>query len=150
MPEATIGLLLQSKHKFEIATTTGGTPVYARLAAGLNSFEVGTNEETDQTQYLDGDGFGSTTVTGAQIVLSFSGHRKYGDAAQDFIYDKILTLGSDRETTFKWTQPDNTLWTCPVTIANIEGPSGDANAKGEISFEIHFNGKPVETTAPAV
>ena len=33
------------------------------------------------------------------------------------------------------------------TIANISGPSGDAGAKGDISFEIHFNGNP-EYTPP--
>jgi len=64
------GLLVQSKHLFEININPGGaTPEWARLAKGFNSFEPSTNEETDQTNYLDGEGFGTTTVMGAQLTL---------------------------------------------------------------------------------
>jgi hypothetical protein len=143
------GLLLQSAHIFELNTTPGVTPgTYARLGAGLNNFEPSTNEEIDQSTYLDGDGFSTSTVTGAQLIITFSGHRKYGDPAQDFIFENMLELGTGRETDFRWTQPDGTVIEGPCTIANIEGPSGDANAKGEISFEIHFNGKPTVTPGP--
>jgi hypothetical protein len=143
------GLLLQSQHLFEINTTPGTTPgTYARLGAGLNNFEPSLNEEIAQDVYLDGDGFATSTVTGGQLTISFSGHRKYGDPAQDFIFNNMFELGEGRETDFRWTLPDGTKIEGPCTIANIEGPSGDANAKGEISFEIHFNGKP--TVTPAV
>lgn len=140
------GLLLQSAHRFEINVTPGTTPgTYERLGAGLNNFEPSFNEEVAQDTYLDGDGFATSTVTGAQLIITFSGHRKYGDLAQDFIFDNALELGTGRETDFRWTQPDGTIIEGPCTIANIEGPSGDSNAKGEISFEIHFNGKPTVT-----
>ncbi|WJQ02858.1 capsid protein [Geobacillus stearothermophilus] len=140
------GLLLQSAHRFDINITPDLSPgTYARLAAGLNNFEPSFNEEVAQDTYLDGDGFASSAVTGAQLTLSFSGHRLYGDPAQDFIFEKAFDLGPGRETDFKWTLPDGTLIQGPCTIANIEGPSGDANAKGEISFEIHFNGRPTVT-----
>jgi hypothetical protein len=140
------GLLLQSAHRFDLNITPGQTPgTYARLGAGLNNFEPSMNEEVAQDTYLDGDGFASSTVTGAQLILTFTGHRKYGDPAQDFIFDNALELGEGRETDFRWTQPDGTIIEGSCTIANIEGPSGDANAKGEISFEIHFNGKPTVT-----
>jgi hypothetical protein len=142
------GLLLQSQHLFEINVTPGGTPTYERLAAGLNNFEPSMNEEVAQDTYLDGDGFASSTVTGAQLIITFSGHRKYGDPAQDFIFENMLELGASRETDFRWTLPDGAKIEGPCTIANIEGPSGDANTKGEISFEVHFNGKPTYTPAP--
>lgn len=144
MPE---GLLLQSKHTFEIDTTPLALETWSRVAAGLNSVEPSNNEEVDQNAYLDGDGFSSTDVVGAQLILAFSGHRKYGDAAQDFIFDKLLELGEGRKTNFKWTLPNGDLLEGPCTIANIEGPSGESNSKGEISFEIHFNGKPTFTPA---
>jgi hypothetical protein len=69
----------------------------------------------------------------------------YGDAAQDYIFDKMLELGTARETTFVWTLPNGDKLTGDVTIAVIEGLGGDAGAKGEISVEIHFNGKPTFT-----
>ncbi|MED4904124.1 phage tail tube protein [Parageobacillus thermoglucosidasius] len=143
MPE---GLLLQSKHLFEINTTPGQLPGnFARVGAGLNNFEPSFNEEVAQDTYLDGDGFAESLVTGAQLVITFSGHRKYGDPAQDFIFSKSFSLGEERKTEFRWTLPDGTIIEGNCTIANIEGPSGDANAKGEISFEVHFNGKPTVT-----
>ncbi len=141
-----MSFLLQSAHTFEINTTPGaGTPTYSRLGAGLNNFEVSLNEEVAQDVYLDGDGFAASTVTGAQLVITFSGHRLIGDAAQDFIFANQFELGQGRETDFKWTLPDGTIIEGACTIANIEGPSGDANTKSEISFEIHFNGRPTVT-----
>ena len=140
------GLLVQSKHLFEININPGGTtPEWARLAKGFNSFEPSTNEETDQTNYLDGEGFGTTTVMGAQLTLTFTGHRYYGDPAQDWIFSRRMTIGTDRETEFRWTQPNGDVIEGPCTLAEITGPSGEANAKGEISVAIHLNGKPEYT-----
>lgn len=142
------GLLVQSKHLFEIDITPGGTEeTWARIARGFNSFDPQTNEETDQTHYLDGDGHGSTDVTGVQLTLSFSGHRYYGDEAQDWIYSLKLEVGEGRKTKFRWTLPTGEIFEGPCTIAEITGPSGDANAKGDITVAIHFNGKPQYTAA---
>lgn len=137
---------LMSKHKFEINTTPGTSPgTLAAIAVGITNVEPGNNEELAQDKYLDGEGFGETDVIGAQTVLAFTGHRNYEDAAQNFIFGKLLELGPSRRTEFTWTEPDGGIFTGNCTIANISGPSGDAGAKGEISFEIHFNGKPTYT-----
>lgn len=143
------GLLLQSKHEFEINTTPDeAEETWATLGAGLNNFEPNINDEVEQDFYLDGDGYASSDVVGAQLIISFSGHRKFGDDAQDYIFMELMfELGEERKTDFKWTLPDGGTIEGPVTIAEIEGPSGDANSKGEISFEIHFNGKPEYTPA---
>ncbi|MFZ4452087.1 phage tail tube protein [Salibacterium aidingense] len=140
------GLLVQSQHRFEINTTpdaTDGEETFERMAKGFNNFDPSNNEETDQTQYLDGEGFASTTVMGGQLTLSFSGHRYYGDPAQDWIFSKQHEIGTERETTFRWTMPTGEVFEGPCTLAEISGPSGDANAKGEITVAVHFNGKPV-------
>jgi hypothetical protein len=140
------GFELMNKHKFEINTTPGTQPgTYAEIKAGITNVEPNNNEELAQDRYLDGDGYGETDVIGAQLVLTFTGHRKYGDAAQDFIFGKLLELGPSRRTEFRWTEPDGGIFEGQCTIANITGPSGDAGAKGEISFEIHFNGRPTYT-----
>lgn len=134
---------LMNKHKFEINTKPGEIPgAFALIAAGITNVEPSNNEELSQDIYLDGDGYGETDVIGAQLVLTFTGHRKYGDPAQDFIFGKLLELGPNRRTEFRWTEPDGGVFEGECTIANISGPSGDAGTKGEISFEIHFNGKP--------
>lgn len=141
------GLLVQSKHIFEINITPDEVePTWARMAAGFSSFEPALNEELDQTHYLDGEGYATSTVMGAQLTLTFSGHRKYGDPAQDFIFSRSLEIGNGRETQFRWTQPNGDVIEGPCTIAEASGPSGDANAKGEISVAIHLNGKPEYTS----
>jgi hypothetical protein len=139
------GFELMNKHTFEINTTPEaeqGMETYAPIAAGITNVEPNNNEELSQDRYLDGDGYGETDVIAAQLVLTFTGHRKYGDAAQDYIFGKLLELGANRRTTFRWTEPDGGVFEGDCTIANISGPSGDAGSKGEISFEIHLNGKP--------
>jgi len=142
------GLLVQSKHLFEINIEPGADPGnFARLAAGFNSFEVALNEELDQTPYLDGDGYATSTVMGAQLTITFTGHRKFGDPAQDFIFSKAMGIGNGRETEFRWTLPSGEVLEGPCTLAEVTGPSGEANAKGEITVAIHFNGKPEYTPA---
>lgn len=122
----------------------GAEPTWSALRAGITGFEPSGNEETDQSQYMDGNGYASTTVTGKQETYSVSGHRKIGDPAQDYIYSYEVKhgLGNARETQSRVTDPNGEQITGPVTLTAIEGPSGDAGTKGEISFEIHFNGKP--------
>jgi hypothetical protein len=137
---------LMNAHSFSINTAPGTTPsTLAVIGKGITNVEPSNNEELSQDKYLDGGGFGETDVIGAQTVLSFSGHRFYGDPAQDFIMGLMLKLGDDRRTNFEWTEPDGGKFTGACTIANISGPSGSAGAKGEISFEIHFNGEPTYT-----
>lgn len=145
------GFSLQFNNKFSLNTTPGGAEeTMSRIAAGITGAEPGNNEEIDQTAYLDGEGFAESEVTGGQLILSISGHRKYDDPAQNFIFSKMFEFGKSRKTNFEWETPSGELIEGDITIANIEGPSGDANQKGEISFEIHFNGKPTYTAAPAV
>lgn len=137
---------LMNKHKFEINTGTDAES-FALIAAGITNVSPSNNEEVSQDKYLDGNGFTETDVIGAQLVLAFTGHRNYDDAAQNFIFGKTLELGTSRRTSFRWTEPDGGIFEGACTIANISGPSGDAGAKGEITFEIHFNGKPEYTPA---
>ncbi|WP_281659127.1 capsid protein [Halobacillus sp. Cin3] len=147
MPEA---FLLQYNHKFRINTAPGTDPgTLTPIAAGITSIDPNNNEETDESFYYDGDGGGSTDVTGIKKVITFEGHRKYGDAAQDFIFGLTNKTGPDRKTDFEWEFPDGQLIKGPVTIVNIKDPGGDANSKGEISFEIHFEGLPEVTAAPS-
>ncbi|SES02644.1 phage tail tube protein [Salipaludibacillus aurantiacus] len=137
---------LNSAHKFRIGEDEETT---FPLGAGLTSVEPAGNEELSQDRYLDGEGAAETDVTGGQQTLAYSGHRKYGDDAQDFIYDKKLKYGSERRCYFEWEDPTGKILKGSATIANIEGPGGEAGAKGEISFEIHFNGTPEQTEAAA-
>lgn len=136
------GFLLQSGHVLEIDVDPGGVSTMERLGAGIANMEPSPNDEISQDKYYDGEGFGETDVISSQLVISLSGHRSYGDPAQDYIFGQMLETGPKRRTTLDWTLPDGGKYSGPVTIANISGPGGDAGAKGDIAFELHFNGKP--------
>lgn len=129
----------------ELDTNPSGTAVWSPLAAGISSYDPSTNDETDQTKYLDGDGFGETTVIGAQYIISITGHRFIGDEAQDFVYNLQFQLGDNRKTQARITDKDGNVISGDCTIANIDFGGGDAGAKTDISFEIHFNGEPTST-----
>lgn len=130
-------------------TPDEATATYARVAAGISGFDPSTNDDVDQTKYLDGNGFASSDVIGAQYTMSLSGHRVVGDPVQDWLESIQLELGDDRKTTCRMTDAIGNVKTGSVTIANIDFGGGDAGAKEDISFEIHFNGKPTRTPKAA-
>ena len=137
----------------EIDANYGGTPSWVPLAAGVKSIGHALNESVDQTAYYDGDGFAESEVIGAQYVLSVTLDRRYGDTAQDYILGLQLSLGCSRKTQARWTNFQGDVKSGLVTIANITPPGGDAQAKGEWSFELHFKAKPalaLATSAPAL
>ena len=127
---------------YEIDTTPLSTATYVRLAVGISGAEPDNNEDIAQDKYLDGDGFGSSDVIGAQHIVSFSGHRVVGNVAQDYIAAMKLELGDARKTHLRYTDAAGNQISGNVTIANIKEGGGDAGAKKDFSFEAHFNGKP--------
>src|SRR5690625_2772325 len=121
---------IMNEHQFNINTTPDEeTETMSRLAAGIMSAEPAFNDEIAQDKYLDGGGFSETDVIGMQVTIAFSGHRNYEDEAQNYIFDKAFGIGKTRRTNFEWTQPDGSVLSGDCTIANIEGPGGEAGAK---------------------
>lgn len=149
-----MGFLLNAGYLFDFNTTLDAAdadPGWLRIAAGILTAEPDNNEELSQEYYYDKMGSAETDVVGAQEIWSFEGHRKYGDAAQDKIYDDLkYKLGPARHVAFRVTFPDGATATGEASLANITGPGGDANSKGEIGFEMHFNEIPTFTAAPVV
>lgn len=135
--------LLNSDHLILIDVTPQSvTETLKRLAAGINNLDPNSNDEIDQTGYLDGGGHKTSTVIGGQFTIALSGHRQYSDDAQNFIFGNQLNFGCDRETECTFVRPDGSSVVGPITLANITGGSGEAGAKGDIGVELHFNGKP--------
>jgi hypothetical protein len=143
-----MSFLLNYKTKFEIDTTPGAAPTYVVIAAGITGVDVSNNEQTDETAYYDGNGAASTDVIGFQVSYSFSGHRAYGDPAMDFIFGKRFEIGDARRTKIRVTEPDGGVITGEATISGLSGPGGEANGKGDISFELKINGKPTYVPGP--
>lgn len=142
---------LNYKNKYEICTEPEKddlTATWAVIGAGISTVDPAFDDETDDTAYYDGQGFGSETVTGVKASLTFTGHRQLGDEAQDYVIGMALEVGNKRETKLRWTQADGKQITGPVTISGIKGSGGDANAKQDFEFKASFNGKPTVKTTP--
>lgn len=140
--------LLQYNYKFEIAPLAkkDDEESFLTLAGGITSIDPENEEEIEQDYYYDGGGEAESEVVGLQKIISFEGHRKYGDPAQDYIYQDLThKKGPERRVYFRETFPDGAALEGEATVANIKDPGGDANSKGEIEFEIHFNGQPKYT-----
>jgi hypothetical protein len=126
---------------------------YVRIAKGMTDFAEAANEEVKKDKYLDLEGGSEATVTGSDHILTVTGHRVNGDAAQDFVFGKMFEYGDCRLTHVRITDPNGYVKTCVATIANIVPPSGAAGDKMAYGYELHMNGKPVPTpvtTAPAL
>lgn len=140
---------LNFKNKYSINIAANGTlpEEWSPIAGGISTVDPSFEDETDDTSYYDGEGFGNEEVTGVRASLSFTGHRKYDDDAQNFIAGKQFEVGNDRKADLKWEQPDGTVITGNVTLSNIKTTGGDANSKQEFEFTATFNGKPTVTPA---
>ncbi|PEI42592.1 capsid protein [Bacillus pseudomycoides] len=134
--------LLNHLYKFEINVGTESTPKWAVIAKGIKSVDPDNNEEVEEDYYYDGGGASERSVIGFMMSYSFEGHRSYGDEAQDFILKKVNQIGDARKTDFRVTEPNGDKWEGPSTISEIKVPGGDANSKGEIEFNISFDGAP--------
>lgn len=140
--------LLNSDYLFEIDITPYATETYVTLGNIIQDFDISLNEEVSQDYYLENGGYAVSDVTGAQLTISFSGHMDYTDTAAVFLYEMSQEIGCARKTNLKITDPAGNEKVGVVTLATWEGPSGAVESKGEISFELHYEGKPTYTPAP--
>lgn len=144
---------LNYDYAFKINTTPEGkSETMAEIKKGFDNVSEALNEVLYQGSFLGDSGYGSSFVTGGQLIVTLTGVRMIGDAAQDYIFSDAVyyNWGKARETNVEMTCPDGTVITCPVTLAKISRSGGAANFATAVSVEIHFNGKPTisETTDP--
>lgn len=133
-----------------INTTPGSeTATMAPVAAGFDNIAEALNEVLYQGSFLGDGGWGRSEVTGGQLILTLSGVRVVGDAAQDYIFGDAVYygFGESRKTDVQLICPDGSTITCGVTLAKIARTGGAANNATAVSVEIHFNGKPTVNSA---
>lgn len=166
------GIALNHDYQLSIATfptSTGGVGLnknFAVLAAGFDNITEALNEVLYQAGFISDKGWGSSYVTGGQLILTLTGVRVVGDPAQDYIFSDAVMFGfgKARETEIELKCPDTELVhstvptgaaegssvagyniTCPCTLAKITRSGGAANQPTAVSVEIHLNGKPTVT-----
>lgn len=134
----------------------GDTYTYAELKNGIENISEAMNYVVNKYQFMSGEGWGSTHVTGAHPDLTLTGCRIFGDAAQDYIFGLKDKFGADRDTMLRLTVTDSSsgsavtkTWLQPVTVADIQEWNGAATDDSSISITLSSNGKPTTSnTAP--
>ena len=145
------------KLKLEIGIShVGNSYTYAPLKAGIENISEAMNYVVNKYQFMSGDGWGNTHVTGAHPEWTATGKRIFGDPAQDYIFGLKDKFGADRDTMLRVTIVDSSSgssvtksWVQPVTISDIQEWSGATTDDSSISITIASNGKPTsENAAP--
>lgn len=149
--EYSLSICTNYKAYLESISSSGSTvtPEFASVAQGFDNIAEALNEVLYQSNFLSDKGWGSSYVTGGQVIFTLSGVRVKGDKAQDFIFGdaQYYDFGSSRETYIKVKAPDGSCIQCPATLAKITKSGGAANQPTAVSVEIHLNGKPILVSA---
>ena len=93
-----LGFALNYQFVYLIDTNPTGTPDWAFLGPGVESF---TNDRADTTvdkAYWDKGGATSTNVTAVTSGWTVAGDRLVGDKAQDYVVGLAYLKGSERKT----------------------------------------------------
>lgn len=147
-------LLTQYDVDFEIDTTPfGSSETWKPVCDGFDNVSKNMNEQVQEFFFLCGKGWGSSEVTGARPVLTLTGVRKVGDAAQDFIFGQATKFLNGRKTKLRLSvmQANGTIHrdTVNVTMQNIQDLGGNTTDGAQISVEFAQNGPPIPETLAA-
>lgn len=128
-------------HIIEIDITPDASPTWAWAQRGITSCVPAAAETTEEDAYYHLLGSTETSVNDVKVSIAMTGHRMYGDPAQDFVQSRALLTGDDRKTRYRWTHPDGTVLTGECSLSGLVPGSamGDANSKGDFSYTINFN-----------
>lgn len=143
---------LNYDYKLAINTTPGTEQkTMEELSKGFNNITKALNEVLWQGSFIGDKGWGSTYVTGGQMIFTLTGVRVYGDAAQDYIFSNAVknNFGTARVTDFEIEYPNGDKLSGDITLAKITEGGGDSTAPDAVTVEVHFNGQPVFTAANA-
>ena len=147
-------LLTQYGVELEIDTTPfAASRTWVPVCDGFNNLTEALTEQVQEYYVLCGKGFGSDEVTGIHPVLSLTGVRKIGDAAQDFIFGNRLNLMEGRKTNLRLSlaNADGTVtrYTNKVTMKNVSSFGGATTDGAAVSVDFSFNGRPLTETIAA-
>lgn len=153
--------ILLTNYKIQMSigiSNVGGTWTYAPVSEGIDNLSTAWNDVVQQFQFLANQGWSESHVTGAAPVITISGRRVLGDAAQDYIASCKGAFDAARESSFKISYVDASsgvevtpLMTVPCTFVNIVDIGGGVSTdKSVFSVEIHTKGKPTFTNVASL
>ena len=141
-------------NKLEIDTNGGKDPAtdaeaaaWANLFEGITGMTPAGNETADTQAFWSDKGFSETDITGKRVTFAITGQRVVGDAAQDFVASRFLSMGDALRTLVKWTDQGGNTITSSCTLTAIVPFGGNANARQTFSFTLSLNGYPILGTS---
>lgn len=142
MTEETLDFAPNYAHTFEINITPDSDKVtWANALVGITEAAPASDETVSEDTYYNDLGDTDSSVDAVKVSIAFTGHRKYGDPAQDFIQGRSLMVKKKRVTDYRWVWPDGTTLTGKTTMADLIPGSGmgEATAKGDFTWTAKLN-----------
>lgn len=142
MANETLDFAPNYAHTFEINITPESDKItWANALVGITECAPASDETVSEDAYYNDLGDTDSSVDAVKVSIGFTGHRKYGDPAQDFIQSRALLTKNKRKTDYRWTQPDGTVMQGILTMADLIPGSGmgEATAKGDFSWTAKLN-----------
>lgn len=112
------------------------------LGQGISTVEWENEDTTDDTAYYNSGGAQPEDVTGVKVGATVSGHRYYGDPAQDYVASLVTKIGDARVTDLRRIAPDGSMLEGPITVKDIVDGGGEANEKGTFEFGFTYREMP--------
>ena len=152
MPDQTAAVTQTAKETLDFApnychiieidvTPKADKPTWASALEGITNVKSSSEETKDEDEFYDMLDFTDNNITKVKHSLAFTGFRKYGSKAQDFIQSKALGILNERKTSYRWIMPDGTKLQGNCTLCDLIAGSGmgDSKNKGDFSFTLAIN-----------
>jgi hypothetical protein len=130
---------------FKINTLGRTTPETFVVIKDMETFEPGIASKTEEWTPMDTAGWVRRAVTGKGLAVKLKGKRNYGDVGNDYIAEKLLSVGSDTESILEWTLPngDKLVMACVIDLKQSAG--GDSTKIDTLEFDLLSDGLPEYT-----
>ena len=137
-----------------IDLSANDSPQWAEVSVGITSRGNSINEQSQEYYDMAGRGVAESEVTGVSVSRTFTGFRRFGDAAQDAIMDRLYDLDNRK---VKFIECYDNLGSGKPNGRQGEGVlsitddgSGDAQNRENISFGLKILGTPQRELSPSV
>ena len=142
-----MSMLVQHGVSVEIGVSENtGVWTYAELDATWDNLTEALNEVIEQWFPAASAGFADNEVTGMAPVYTLTGKRIIGNTAQDYLFSKKYSLGTNRRSSLRITKAradgTNHTVTCPCTFCNLVEIAGASTNGSQFSAELRLNGAP--------
>lgn len=131
-----------SDYKIEIGTPVETGEPQLSTVSNVESMEMKLKGTTKAWNPMELRGWARNMVTGKTLSLTFKGKRCYGDAGNDFVANKLLSIGSDCAAVLKITFPNGDALSCDGLVDITSSFGGASTDMDSMEWTYTVDGKP--------